>query len=130
MFLLVIAAPFLVILVSLLIGRYPVDIATVLNILGCRLTMQPCYIEDIYQTVVWDIRLPRAILGLWWEAVWLSAGQPFRGLFRNPLVSSGILGVSSGAGFGAALAIILFHQVAAIYTFAFYLASWRLCSVI
>jgi len=119
MFFLIIAAPFLIILVSLLIGRYPVDMATVLNILGCRLTMQPCYIEDIYQTVVWDIRLPRAILGAMVGGCLAISGAAFQGLFRNPLVSSGILGVSSGAGFGAALAIILFHKVAAIYTFAF-----------
>jgi len=48
------------------------------------------------------------------------SGASFQGLFRNPLVSSGILGVSSGAGFGAALAIILFQgNTSAIYIFAF-----------
>lgn len=119
MFLLFIAAPVLIILISLLIGRYPVDIATVIHIIGCRITMQPCYVEDIYQTVVWDIRLPRAILGAMVGGCLAISGAAFQGLFRNPLVSAGILGVSSGAGFGAALAIILFHKVAATYAFAF-----------
>lgn len=119
MYILFIAAPFLVILISLLIGRYPVDIGTVVNIMACRITLQPCPVEDIYQTVVWDIRLPRAILGAMVGGCLAISGAAFQGLFRNPLVSAGILGVSSGAGFGAALAIILFNQVAAIYTSAF-----------
>lgn len=114
-----IAAPLLVILASLLIGRYPVDIASALEILWCRITMQPCLIEDIKQTVVWDIRLPRAILGAMVGGCLAISGAAFQGLFRNPLVNSGILGVSSGAGFGAALAIILFHHTALTYTFAF-----------
>ncbi len=114
-----IAAPVIMILISLLIGRYPVDIETIIHILWCRITMQPCNAEDIYQTVVWDIRLPRAVLGAMVGGSLAISGAAFQGLFRNPLVSSGILGVSSGAGFGAALAIILFHQVAATYIFAF-----------
>ncbi len=116
---LLIAAPFLIILLSLLIGRYPVDIGTVVNIIFCRITMQPCNVEDIYQTVVWDIRLPRAILGAMVGGCLSISGAAFQGLFRNPLVSAGILGVSSGAGFGAALAIIIFDQAAAIYASAF-----------
>ena len=47
------------------------------------------------------------------------SGAAFQGLFRNPLVSAGILGVSSGAGFGAALAILLFNTTAPVYLFAF-----------
>ncbi len=119
MILVFIAAPILIILLSLLIGRYPVDISSTVEILWCRITMQPCMIEDIYQTVVWDIRLPRAILGAMVGGCLAVSGAAFQGLFRNPLVNSGILGVSSGAGFGAALSIILFHQTAVTYTFAF-----------
>ncbi len=106
-------------LVSLLVGRYPVSITTVIEVLWCRMTFQPCQVADIYQTVVWDIRLPRIILGAMVGGCLAISGAAFQGLFRNPLVSSSILGVSSGAGFGAALAIILFNQVAATYTFAF-----------
>jgi iron complex transport system permease protein len=70
--------------------------------------------------VVWDIRLPRAILGAAVGCSLAVSGTAFQGMFRNPLVSSGILGVSSGAGFGASLAIILFrNQPVYIYVFAF-----------
>jgi iron complex transport system permease protein len=70
--------------------------------------------------VIWDIRLPRAILGAMVGASLAVSGASFQGMFRNPLVSSGILGVSSGAGFGASLAIVLFQgQPVYVYLFAF-----------
>jgi iron complex transport system permease protein len=119
MYLLFVLIPLLIMLASLLVGRYPVSIATVIEVLWCRMTLQPCQVADIYQAVVWDIRLPRIILGAMVGGCLAISGAAFQGLFRNPLVSSSILGVSSGAGFGAALAIILFNQVAATYTFAF-----------
>lgn len=81
--------------------------------------MTPCRLPDIHQALVWDIRMPRAILGAMVGGSLAISGAAFQGLFRNPLVSSGVLGVSSGAGFGAALAILLFNSVAPTYTFAF-----------
>lgn len=64
--------------------------------------------------------MPRAILGALVGGSLAVSGAAFQGLFRNPLVSSGILGVTSGAGFGAALAIILFHAATVpIYISAF-----------
>ena len=62
--------------------------------------------------------MPRALLGVMVGACLAISGTAFQGLFRNPLVSSGILGVSSGAGFGAALAILLFNTATAAYPFA------------
>ena len=114
-------------LVSLLVGRYPVSITTVIEVLWCRMIFQPCQAADIYQTVVWDIRLPRIILGAMVGGCLAISGAAFQGLFRNPLVSSGILGVSSGAGFGAALAIVLFSQITATYTLALGSESWLWC---
>lgn len=73
----------------------------------------------MHQIIVWDVRLPRAILGALVGGSLAISGAAFQGLFRNPLVSSGILGVTSGAGFGAALAIILFDSTASIYLLAF-----------
>jgi iron complex transport system permease protein len=47
------------------------------------------------------------------------SGASFQGILKNPLVSSDILGVASGAGFGAALAILLFSNEAIIQVLAF-----------
>lgn len=111
--------PLAFIFITLFIGRYPVSIGVVVKILWCKLTFSACNVPEIYQTLVWDIRMPRGILGAMVGGSLAVSGAAFQGLFRNPLVSSGILGVTSGAGFGAALAIILFHATAPIYIFAF-----------
>jgi len=119
MTILFVATPFLAVLISLSIGRYPVEALSVIQVIWCKITLQPCPVDEIYQTVVWDIRLPRAILGAMVGGCLAISGASFQGLFRNPLVNAGLLGVSSGAGFGASLAIILFDNVLLTYVFAF-----------
>lgn len=57
--------------------------------------------------VVWQLRLPRIAAGLLVGAALATAGTAYQGMFRNPLVSPDILGVSAGAGLGASLAILL-----------------------
>ncbi len=59
------------------------------------------------ETVVFRIRLPRLIAAMLVGGGLAIAGASFQGLFRNPLVSPDILGVSAGAGFGAALGILI-----------------------
>jgi len=118
-YLLLVVAPLAFIFVSLFLGRYPISIPDVIYILWCKISRTPCSLPGICQTLVWDIRLPRAILGALVGGCLSISGAAFQGIFRNPLVNSGILGVSSGAGFGAALAIILFNAIAPTYIFAF-----------
>ncbi|OJJ10442.1 iron ABC transporter [Alphaproteobacteria bacterium AO1-B] len=57
--------------------------------------------------VVMDIRLPRITLGALIGAALAVSGAVMQGLFRNPLADPGIVGVSAGAGLGAALFIVL-----------------------
>lgn len=57
-------------------------------------------------TIFWHIRLPRILSAALIGASLSVAGSVYQGMFRNPLVSPDILGVSSGAGLGAALAIL------------------------
>ena len=111
-------APIACIFLSLCVGRYPLPIGDVINVLWGRIFPGGDLVPPIYQTIIWEIRMPRALLGSLVGACLAVSGAAFQGLFRNPLVSSGILGVSSGAGFGAALAILLFNTVAAAYPFA------------
>jgi iron complex transport system permease protein len=59
------------------------------------------------QTVIFRIRLPRVVAAMLVGGGLALAGASFQGLFRNPLVSPDILGVAAGAGFGAALGILL-----------------------
>ena len=70
-------------------------------------------------TVLFSVRIPRVAAGLLTGAALAAAGAVYQGLFRNPLVSPDILGVSAGAGLGAALGIFLSLPVVAIQGLAF-----------
>jgi iron complex transport system permease protein len=59
------------------------------------------------ETVVWSVRLPRALLGFMVGGALALSGAALQGLFRNPLADPGILGVSAGASLGAVLMIFL-----------------------
>lgn len=114
-----IVAPILCIFFSLLLGRYPLDAATVLTAISNKLGITSASPSAMAASIVLNIRLPRALLGALVGASLAASGAAFQGVFRNPLVSSSILGVSPGAGFGAALAILLFKNSVMIYIFAF-----------
>lgn len=58
------------------------------------------------ELIIGQIRLPRTLLGLTVGAVLALCGVAMQGLFRNPLADPGLIGVSSGAALGAALAIV------------------------
>ncbi len=99
--------PLIVFTVSIFLGRYPLSPLTVLKVLASRaLPIEPTW-PDVAETIVFQIRLPRALLAGSVGASLAISGAAFQGMFRNPLVSSQILGVSAGAGFGAALAILI-----------------------
>lgn len=64
-------------------------------------------LSKMEQVVLWDIRLPRLILGICVGASLAVSGAVMQGLFRNPLADPGLVGVSAGAGLGAIIAIVL-----------------------
>ena len=104
---------------SFVLGRYPISPMDVLKILSSHLLHIGQVTLGIIDTVVMQIRLPRILAAMVVGASLALAGVSFQGLFRNPLVSPDILGVSSGAGFGAALAILLGGNQLAIQVTAF-----------
>jgi len=96
---------------SLMSGPMDIRPGTVVRILTSRLLpMQPDWPATL-ESVIMDVRLPRLLAGLLVGAGLSISGAAFQGLFRNPLVSPHILGVSAGAGFGAALAILFFGNI-------------------
>ena len=56
--------------------------------------------------IVWELRVPRAVLGSLVGATLAMAGAAYQGVFRNPLADPYLLGVAAGAGLGATLAIV------------------------
>lgn len=64
------------------------------------------------QVILWEIRIPRVALGALVGAMLAIAGATYQGVFRNPLADPYLLGVSSGAGLGATLAVVIGGSVA------------------
>lgn len=97
---------------ALTIGPYPLSPGQALTaLLGGG--------DDQARVVVHGIRLPRVVGALLVGAALAAAGASYQTLFRNPLVSPDILGVSAGAGLGAVIGIFLSLPVVAIQLFAF-----------
>ena len=98
--------PIFLFFLSFLMGRFPISplevILTLLSPLNSDFTVSPAI-----SSIVFNIRLPRIIAAMLVGASLAIAGAAFQGIFRNPLVSSDILGVSAGSGLGACLAILL-----------------------
>lgn len=93
---------------SALLGQYEVSVGDVI-----RSTFAPVglseYPEDALAfSTLWNIRFPRIVLGLLVGAALAVAGAVMQAVFSNPLAEPGIIGVSSGASVGAALAMVFF----------------------
>ena len=115
---LLIFLPIILFFASFLIGRYPISPLDVINTILCPIFPQ-LEVSSTITTIVFEIRLPRIIAALVVGAALAMAGAAFQSIFKNPLVSSDVLGVSNGAGFGAALAIILSGSNVVVQIFAF-----------
>lgn len=89
------------VLFSLCQGKYPLPISHVF------LCFSGGKIPDIHRTILLNIRLPRIAGAVLIGMSLASSGTAYQSMFMNPLVSPGILGVLSGAGFGAALGMVL-----------------------
>lgn len=89
-------------------GHYPIDVCTSFKAIVNRL--YPVFEEDWTKQVeiaLFHIRIPRLLLGVLVGAGLSMAGATFQAIFHNPMASPNVLGASSGASFGAALAILL-----------------------
>src|SRR5205823_14112768 len=58
------------------------------------------------EAILWDIRVPRVVLGALVGAMLATAGASYQGVFRNPLADPYLLGVAAGAGLGATIAVV------------------------
>ena len=103
---------------AILIGPYPVTLEQLAKAVTRLFIDEPAATDQV-DTVLLSIRLPRVATALLVGAALSAAGAVYQGLFRNPLVSPDILGVSTGAGLGAVTAIFFSLPVIAIQGFAF-----------
>lgn len=106
------AALLFAVIAALAVGRFPIAPTELPGILLGRT-------EGPAATVFWNIRLPRVGAAMLVGAALAGAGAAFQGIFRNPLASPDLLGVSAGAALGAVLGIFLGLPVAAIQGLSF-----------
>src|SRR3954463_10965084 len=81
---------------ALTIGHIHVGAADLFHLTLGTITGNPSGVDPLVETVLVRVRLPRVLSALMVGAALASAGAAYQGMFRNPLVSPDILGVSSG----------------------------------
>jgi len=112
--------PLILFTVSLSLGRYDIGPIEVLRVL-----LSPIFpnlgadLPEVAKQLILRVRLPRILGALLIGASFGGTGTAFQAIFKNPLVDSNILGVTSGAGFGAAVALLLMRGGWAVQLSAF-----------
>lgn len=102
---------------SFLLGRFPLSLSDVISAFGGWLGIAPEMHTS--SSVVIELRLPRIIGTVMVGAALSVSGAAYQVMFRNPMVSPAILGVSAGAAFGAAVAILWSVSAFFIHTMTF-----------
>jgi iron complex transport system permease protein len=105
--------------IALTVGRYPVSLHELLDVLWSRLTGHASAAPPAVENVVLLVRGPRVVAAVLVGSALAVAGTAFQGLFRNPLVSPDILGASSGAALGAVIGIFFSLDIIGIEALAF-----------
>ena len=111
--------PLALLFVSLFVGRFEVVPVDVVRILLAQVFPVARDWPEAVETIVLQIRLPRALMAMAVGAGLSISGAAYQGMFRNPLVSTDILGVTAASGFGAALAILLSRNAFELQLIAF-----------
>ena len=95
------------VLVGVTVGPAPIGVGAIVESAASHLPFLGLHshLSASDSAIVWELRLPRVVLGLLVGAMLSCAGATYQGVFRNPLVDPYLLGVAAGAGLGATLMI-------------------------
>lgn len=121
-----------VILVSLAWGQIKIPITTMVKVIGGQVGVsgtQSTVLTPEQAATLWHIRLPRLFVGLLVGAALGVSGAVMQGVFGNPLADPGIIGVSSGAAFGAVIAIAMGLTANNIFYMPFFALAGALLAV-
>ena len=109
----------LIVVVAVALGPYQLSARDLFAFLVAKATGAASPLPASAETVILQIRLPRIFAATAVGAALAASGAAYQSLFRNPLVSPDILGVSAGAAFGAVVGIFLSLPVLAIEAASF-----------
>jgi iron complex transport system permease protein len=93
--------------ISLAVGSVSIPLADVVRSVLARMTGMPDSIPETTGTILYQLRLPRTVLVALVGASLAGSGSAYQGLFRNPLADPYLIGVASGAGLGAVIAMAI-----------------------
>ncbi|AYV14493.1 FecCD family ABC transporter permease [Shewanella algae] len=108
-------------LFALSLGNYPLTILDICHFIGSHLGLSELTPErhNILTNILLDVRLPRVLAAILVGMALSGSGAAFQAVFRNPLVSPGMLGVLAGASFGATMGMLLHGSWLSIQLLAF-----------
>ena len=109
----------LLVTIAVIVGPYRIPPADLIAFLVAKLTGVASPLSASAEAVILQIRLPRIFAAMAIGAALAASGAAYQSLFRNPLVSPDILGVSSGAALGAVIGIFLSLPIIAIEATSF-----------
>jgi iron complex transport system permease protein len=110
---------FIAAVISLCLGRFVIPLGDIWDIIVTWISGNAELSENPSEVVILLVRLPRIMLCILVGAALSASGASYQGLFRNPMVSPDILGVSAGAGVGASIAILMDYPSYGVQILAF-----------
>lgn len=123
---------FCVACMSLAWGQIEIPFRNTVAILWSHFGFSDTVVNDFtpeQEAVLWQIRMPRTLVGLMVGAALGTAGAVMQGIFSNPLADPGIVGVSSGAATGAVLSIALGFASQGMFYMPFFALLGSICAV-
>jgi len=99
--------------IGALVGPVHIGLGDAFESVLARIPFVPVHspLSPTNEAILWDIRIPRVIVGALVGAMLATAGASYQGVFRNPLADPYLLGVAAGAGLGATLAVVYLRGV-------------------
>jgi iron complex transport system permease protein len=95
------------VLIGLAVGPAGLSPSQVAAALAARLPWHPhVAVSSLAQDIIWEIRMPRVVLGVLVGAMLAGGGAAYQGVFRNPLADPYLLGVAAGGGLGATIVVV------------------------
>ncbi len=104
----------LIAVAGLCMGAMEIELGDILDIILNKIVGIEITVKENAAAVIWDIRLPRILCACFVGMGLAISGVIFQGILQNPLADPYTLGISTGASFGASLAII-FNLISGIY---------------
>lgn len=102
-----------VVLGSVLLGAVDLGIGRVLGEIGAELTGGRSPLGTQESAILWQLRVPRVVLGTLVGAALAGSGAAYQGVFRNPLADPYLLGAAAGAGMAATIVVVGFPALTA-----------------